>query len=53
MRCGVVWRGAARVKFAQATVRRKGQVQEVRAGGGAYGGESTGVKSRVSKSVRL
>ena len=44
-----------RVKFAEATVRRKGQVQEVRAGGGAgaYGGEATGIKSRLSKSVRL
>ncbi|PSC73947.1 Something about silencing 10 [Micractinium conductrix] len=42
-----------RVKFAQATERRKGQVQEVRQTGGAYGGEATGIKARVSKSVRL
>lgn len=43
-----------RMKFAAATERRKGQVQEVRAGGaGAYGGEATGIKSRLSKSVRL
>ena len=44
-----------RVKFAQATVRRKGQVQEVKKGaaGASYGGESTGIKARVSKSVRL
>ena len=42
-----------RVKFAEATVRRKGQVQEVRASGPAYGGEATGIKSRLSKSVRL
>ena len=41
------------VKFAQATERRKGQVQEVRQTGGAYGGEATGIKARVSKSVRL
>ena len=42
-----------RVKFAEATVRRKGQVQEVRASEPAYGGEATGIKSRLSKSVRL
>lgn len=42
-----------RMKYAAATVRRKGQVQEVRAGGAAYGGEATGIKARVSKSVRL
>lgn len=42
-----------RVKFAQATVRRKGQVQEVRQAGGSYGGEATGIKARVSKSVKL
>lgn len=42
------------MKYAAATVRRKGQVQEVRQGGGAaYGGEATGIKARVSKSVRL
>ena len=38
----------------QAVVRRKGQVQEVKSGAaGKYGGESTGIKARVSKSVRL
>ena len=41
------------MKFAQATVRRKGQVQEVRAAGAAYGGEQTGIKARLSKSVKL
>jgi hypothetical protein len=34
-------------------VRRKGQVQEVRQAGGSYGGEATGIKARVSKSVKL
>ena len=34
-------------------MKRKGQVQEVRAAGGAYGGEQTGIKSRVSKSTRF
>ncbi|GAB4821287.1 hypothetical protein N2152v2_008333 [Parachlorella kessleri] len=43
-----------RMKFAKASVARKGQVQEVRAGGGGgYGGEQTGIKARVSKSVRF
>ncbi|KAL4853965.1 Neuroguidin [Chlorella vulgaris] len=42
-----------RMKFDAATVRRKGQVQEVRAAGGAYGGEATGIKSRLTKSVKL
>lgn len=43
-----------RVKYAEANVRRKGQVQEVRVGAAeAYGGESTGIKSKVSKSVRF
>lgn len=41
------------MKFDAATVRRKGQVQEVRAAGGAYGGEATGIKSRLTKSVKL
>jgi U3 small nucleolar RNA-associated protein 3 len=43
-----------RVKYALAQVRRKGAVQEVRAEGGAvYGGETTGIKSRVTKSVKF
>ncbi len=43
-----------RVKFEKATVRRKGQVQAMReAPGGGYGGESTGINARVSKSVRF
>jgi U3 small nucleolar RNA-associated protein 3 len=43
-----------RVKFAEATVRRKGQVQGVREHEGmGYGGEATGIKSRVSKSVKF
>lgn len=42
-----------RIKFAEANVRRRGQVQEVRASGGAYGGEGTGIKSKLSKSVKF
>jgi U3 small nucleolar RNA-associated protein 3 len=43
-----------RVKFAQAVVRRKGQVQGVQqAPGKGYGGEATGIKARLAKSTRL
>ena len=43
-----------RIKYAEANVRRKGQVQSVKSGAaGAYGGESTGIKSKVSKSVKF
>jgi U3 small nucleolar RNA-associated protein 3 len=43
-----------RIKYAEANIRRKGQVQSVKSGAaGAYGGESTGIKSKVSKSVKF
>ena len=43
-----------RIKYAEANIRRKGQVQSVKTGtAGGYGGESTGIKSKVSKSVKL
>lgn len=43
-----------RIKYADANVRRKGQVQSVKTGAaGGYGGESTGIKSKVSKSVKF
>lgn len=44
-----------RKRFEKATVRRKGQVRDVAAGaaGAGYGGEATGVRSRLSKSVRF
>lgn len=43
-----------RVKFAEATKRRAGQVQGVQSSGAAgYGGEATGINARVSKSVRF
>eukprot|EP00890_Picochlorum_soloecismus_P003905 jgi/Picsp_1/4515/NSC_06736-R1_sas10 utp3 c1d family len=43
-----------RIKYAEANIRRKGQVQSVKTGAaGAYGGESTGIKSKLSKSVKL
>ena len=44
-----------RKRFEKATIRRKGQVRDVAAGaaGAGYGGEATGVRSRLSKSVRF
>jgi hypothetical protein len=63
--CGVVFRRRKdlknprkkhRVKFAQAVVRRKGQVQGMQQAPGSargYAGEATGIKSRIAKSTRL
>ncbi len=42
-----------RLAFDKAQKRRSGQVQGVRQGGSAYGGEATGIKSKVSKSRRF
>jgi Sas10 C-terminal domain len=43
-----------RVKFAAAVIKRKGQVQSIKTNtGSAYGGEETGIKSKLSKSRRL
>lgn len=42
-----------RLQHQKALVRRRGQVQDVRSSDGPYGGESTGIKRNVSKSVRL
>lgn len=42
-----------RLKFEKALVRRKGQVQEAREGGESYGGEATGIKSKLAKSTRF
>jgi U3 small nucleolar RNA-associated protein 3 len=43
----------ARVKFAAAEKRRKGAVVSVRKPEGPYGGEATGIKTKVSRSVRF
>ncbi|CAG9463538.1 unnamed protein product [Pedinophyceae sp. YPF-701] len=43
----------AKGKYEKAKVRRGGQVQQVQAQDGAYGGELTGIKSKVAKSVRI
>jgi len=42
-----------RVKYGKAVIRRKGQVQDQRERSQNYGGEATGIKTNVSKSVRL
>ena len=42
-----------REKHADAEKRRKGQVVPVRKQAGPYGGEATGIKAGVAKSVRL
>ena len=39
-----------RIKYGQAVVRRKGQVQEVRAQKETYGGEATGVRGKLTRS---
>lgn len=46
-------RKKGRVKFSKAETRRKGQVQAVKSPGGVYGGETTGIKAKLSKSVRF
>jgi U3 small nucleolar RNA-associated protein 3 len=44
-----------RIQYERALVRRKGAVREAVAGaaGAAYGGEATGIKSKISKSRKL
>ena len=42
-----------RIKFAEANVRRAGQVQPMREKSAGYGGEGTGIKSRVIKSRKF
>ncbi len=42
-----------RIKYGKAVIRRKGQVQDQRERRDTYGGEATGIKTRVTKSVKL
>jgi len=42
-----------RKKFEKATVKRRGQVADVKGPSGPYGGEQTGIKARVTKSTRF
>ncbi|CAN0548461.1 unnamed protein product, partial [Ectocarpus sp. 12 AP-2014] len=47
-------RSKKREAFRKATIRRKGQVRDIRTGeADAYGGESTGIKSNVTRSRKL
>ena len=43
----------AREKHKKAVTRRKGQVQDMAGGTAGYGGESTGIKSNLSRSRRF
>lgn len=42
-----------KMRFEKKSKARRGQVQDVREPSAAYGGESTGIKARVSKSRRF
>lgn len=42
-----------KLKHAKAVTNRKGQVRSVRPQTAAYGGEATGIKANLSRSVRM
>jgi U3 small nucleolar RNA-associated protein 3 len=42
-----------RIKYGKALISRRGQVQDQRERRDGYGGEATGIKTRVTKSVKL
>ena len=41
------------LKHEKAVIRRKGQVREVKLLNGAYGGETSGIRTAISRSVRF
>lgn len=42
-----------KLKHQKAVIRRKGQVREIKLPSGSYGGESTGIRTQISRSVRF
>lgn len=42
-----------KLKHQKAVIRRKGQVREIKRPSGSYGGESTGIRTTISRSVRF
>ncbi|KAK6930478.1 Sas10 C-terminal domain [Dillenia turbinata] len=42
-----------KLKHQKAVSRRKGQVREIRRPGGSYGGETSGINTKISRSIRF
>ncbi|BBN09238.1 U3 small nucleolar ribonucleoprotein protein LCP5 [Marchantia polymorpha subsp. ruderalis] len=42
-----------KLKHEKAVIRRKGQVRDVKTSGGSYGGEATGIRTGISRSIRI
>jgi len=51
--CGKVRVSASSSRCEKAMVKRRSQVREYQGQGGVYGGEATGIRRNVAKSVRL
>ncbi|KAL2629616.1 hypothetical protein R1flu_014302 [Riccia fluitans] len=42
-----------KLKHEKAVIRRKGQVRDIKSAGGSYGGEATGIRTGISRSIRI